>query len=57
MAHDLDTVRSALAASRARLQPQAHVVATGVGYKTTRGVRSDVLSIEILEIGRTGATG
>lgn len=45
MAHDLDTVRAALTASRARLQPQAHVVATGVGYKTTRGVRTDVLSI------------
>src|SRR3989337_1269463 len=45
MAHDLNTVRAALTASRARLQPQAHVVATGVGYKTTRGARSDTLSI------------
>lgn len=45
MAHDLNTVRSALAASRARLQPQAHVVATGVGYKTARGVKTDALSI------------
>lgn len=45
MAHDLDTVRAALTASRARLQPQAHVVATGVGYKTTRGARTGALSI------------
>lgn len=45
MAHDLDTVRAALAASRAGLQPRAHVVATGVGYKTTRGARTDALSI------------
>lgn len=45
MAHDLDTVRAALRASRARLQPQAHVVATGVGYKTTRGVRTGELSV------------
>lgn len=45
MAHDLDTVRAVMAASRARLQPRAHVVATGVGYKTTRGARTDTLSI------------
>jgi hypothetical protein len=45
MAYDLDTVRAALTASRARLLPQAHVVATGVGYKITRGVKTDVLSI------------
>lgn len=45
MAYDLDTVRAALSASRARLLPQAHVVATGVGYKFTRGVRTDALSI------------
>jgi hypothetical protein len=45
MAHDLDTVRTALAASRAHLQPRANVVATGVGYKTTRGARTGELSI------------
>jgi hypothetical protein len=45
MAHDLASVRAALTASRARLQPQAHVVATGVGYKVTRGVKTNMLSI------------
>ena len=45
MAHDFETVKAVLAKNRARLQPQAHVVATGVGYKITRGVKTDGLSI------------
>src|SRR5256885_864294 len=45
MAHDVETVRAALATSRDRLLPQAHVVATGVGYKITRGVKTGALSI------------
>ena len=45
MAHDVETVRAALATSRDRLLPQAHVVATGVGYKITRGVKTNALSI------------
>ena len=45
MAHDVGTVRAALATSRDRLLPQAHVVATGVGYKITRGVKTGALSI------------
>jgi len=45
MAQDFNSVRSALASSRGRLLPQAHVVATGVGYKVTRGARTNALSI------------
>src|SRR5256885_16595320 len=45
MAHDVGTVRAALATSRDRLLPQAHVVATGAGYKITRGVKTGALSI------------
>ena len=45
MAHDFNSVRAALVKSRGRLLPQAHVVATGVGYKITRGVKTDALSI------------
>lgn len=45
MAHDVETVRAALGRSRRKLLPQAHVVATGVGYKITRGVKTDALAI------------
>jgi hypothetical protein len=45
MAHDLDSVRAALISSRGRLLPHANVVATGVGYKVTRGSRTDALSV------------
>lgn len=45
MAHDREAVRAALQKTRGRLLTQAHVVATGVGYKITRGVRRDALSI------------
>jgi len=45
MAHDLDSVRAALVKSRRRLLPQTNVVATGVGYKVTRGRKTDELSI------------
>jgi hypothetical protein len=45
MPHDLDSVRAALIKSRDRILPQAYVVATGVGYKFTRGVKTDALSI------------
>ncbi|HSF22411.1 MAG TPA: hypothetical protein VLA81_10240 [Burkholderiales bacterium] len=45
MAHDLDSVRAALVKSRSRLLPQTNVVATGVGYKVTKGRKTDALSI------------
>jgi hypothetical protein len=45
MAHDVDTVRAVLEARRGRLWSHAHVVATGVGYKVTRGVKTDTLAI------------
>src|SRR5437667_4553505 len=45
MAHDVETVRAVLAARRDRLWSHAHVVATGVGYKVTRGVKTDTLAI------------
>jgi hypothetical protein len=45
MALDLDAVRATLDRSRSRFLPQANVVATGVGYKITRGVKTDTLSI------------
>ncbi|MGH8660623.1 MAG: hypothetical protein ACREUB_02535 [Burkholderiales bacterium] len=45
MAHDLDSVRAALVGNRSRLLPQANVVATGVGYKVTRGSKTGALSI------------
>src|SRR5437773_6229159 len=45
MAHDVETVRAVLQARRDRLWSHAHVVATGVGYKVTRGVKTDTLAI------------
>src|SRR5438552_8742926 len=45
MAHDVETVRAALATSRDRLLSRAHVIATGAGYKITRGVKTGALSI------------
>src|SRR5205809_8060736 len=45
MAHDVETVRAALATSRDRLLSRAHVLATGAGYKITRGVKTGALSI------------
>jgi hypothetical protein len=45
MAHDVETVRAALAKNRDRLLHQANVVATGVGYKVTRGAKSGALSV------------
>jgi hypothetical protein len=45
MAHDLNSVRAALVTNRSRLLPQTNVVATGVGYKVTRGRKTDALSI------------
>jgi hypothetical protein len=45
MAHDVETLRAALQKSRARLLSHAHVVATGVGYKTTRGVKTNTLAV------------
>jgi hypothetical protein len=45
MAQDLGTVRAVLHRNRSRLLTQANVVATGVGYKATRGAGTDVLSI------------
>jgi hypothetical protein len=45
MAHALETVRATLEKSRGKLLPQANVVATGVGYKITRRVKTDALSI------------
>lgn len=44
MAHDVKTVR-VLEKNRSRLLSCANVVATGVGYKVTRGVRTDALAI------------
>lgn len=45
MAHDVETIRAVLKTRRGRLSSRAHVVATGVGYKVTRGVRTDTLAI------------
>jgi hypothetical protein len=45
MAHDLNSVREVLVKNRSRLLPQTNVVATGVGYKVTRGRKTDALSI------------
>lgn len=45
MAHDLDTVRVALEKSRSRVLSHPHVVATGVGYKVTRGVKTGALAV------------
>src|SRR5919197_540275 len=45
MAYDVDTVRAVLKARRGRLRSHAHVVATGVGFKVTRGVTTDTLAI------------
>lgn len=45
MAHDFETVRAALANNRAKLLPRTRVVATGVGYKITRGAKTGALSI------------
>jgi hypothetical protein len=41
----VETIRTVLQARRGRLLSHAHVVATGVGYKVTRGVRTDTLAI------------
>ena len=45
MAQDLETVRKALQESAPSLHERANVVATGVGYKVTRGNRTDELAI------------
>jgi hypothetical protein len=45
MAHDVQTVRAVLEESRDRLWSHAHVVATGLGYKVTRGVKTDSLAL------------
>lgn len=41
MAYDVQTVRETLRASHSRLQTRANVVVTGVGYKVTRGRRTE----------------
>jgi hypothetical protein len=45
MAHDVETVSAVLEERRGRLWSHAHVVATGVGYKITHGVKTDTLAI------------
>lgn len=45
MAHDIDTVRSALASAVSGLHARANIVATGIGYKVTGGQRTGDLSI------------
>jgi hypothetical protein len=45
MAHDVQAVRAVLDQSRERLLSRAHVVATGVGYKVTQGVKTNTLAI------------
>jgi hypothetical protein len=45
MAHDVQTIRAVLDENRGRLWFHAHVVATGLGYKVTRGTKTDSLAI------------
>jgi hypothetical protein len=45
MAPELDSVRKVLLATRRKLHTHANVVATGVGYKVTRGVKTTTPSI------------
>lgn len=45
MAHDIETVRKTLGRAAPELHGYANVVATGVGYKVSRGERTAALSI------------
>ena len=45
MADDLNPIQGILGAHRKRLLKRANVVATGIGYKQTSGVKTDTLCI------------
>ena len=45
MADDLNTIRGILKSNRENLFKRANVVATGVGYKETKGQRTSTLCI------------